>query len=63
MPLHDVVSLDEFTVNFKAMIVSLLDKKTSYEKLIEGQSPFYKGKLFCETIMKAENLDEIISLC
>ena len=33
-----------------------------YEKLIEGQSPFYKGKLFCETIMKAENLDEIISL-
>lgn len=62
VPPYDVVSIDEFTVNFKAMIVSLLDKKTSYEKLIEGQSPFYKGKLFCETIMKAENLDEIISL-
>lgn len=62
VPPYDVVSLDEFTVNFKAMIVSLLDKKTSYEKLIEGQLPFYKGKLFCETIMKAENLDEIISL-
>ena len=62
VPPYDVVSLDEFTVNFKAMIVSLLDKKTSYEKLIEGQSPFYKGKLFCETIMKAENLDEIASL-
>lgn len=62
VPPYDVVSLDEFTVNFKAMIVSLLDKKTSYEKLIEGQSPFYKGKLFCETIMKAENLDEILSL-
>lgn len=62
VPPYDVVSLDEFTVNFKAMIVSLLDKKTSYEKLIEGQSPFYKGKLFCETIMKAENLDEITSL-
>lgn len=62
VPPYDVVSLGEFTVNFKAMIVSLLDKKTSYEKLIEGQSPFYKGKLFCETIMKAENLDEIISL-
>ena len=62
VPPYDVVSLDEFTVNFKALIVSLLDKKTSYEKLIEGQSPFYKGKLFCETIMKAENLDEIISL-
>ena len=62
VPPYDVVSLDEFTVNFKAMIVSLLDKKTSYEKLIEGQSPFYKGKLFCETIMKTENLDEIISL-
>mgnify|MGYP000153530733 FL=1 len=62
VPPYDVVSLDEFTVIFKAMIVSLLDKKTSYEKLIEGQSPFYKGKLFCETIMKAENLDEIISL-
>lgn len=62
VPPYDVVSLDEFTVNFKAMIVSLLDKKTSYEKLIEGQSPFYKGKLFCETIMKAETLDEIISL-
>lgn len=62
VPPYDVVSLDEFTVNFKAMIVSMLDKKTSYEKLIEGQSPFYKGKLFCETIMKAETLDEIISL-
>lgn len=62
VPPYDVVSFDAFTVNFKAMIVSLLDKKTSYEKLIEGQSPFYKGKLFCETIMKAENLDEIISL-
>ena len=62
VPPYDVASLDEFTINFKAMIVSLLDKKTSYEKLIEGQSPFYKGKLFCETIMKAENLDEIISL-
>ena len=62
VPPYDVVSLDEFTVIFKAIIVSLLDKKTSYEKLIEGQSPFYKGKLFCETIMKAENLDEIISL-
>lgn len=62
VPPYDVISLDEFTVNFKAMIVSLLDKKTSHEKLIEGQSPFYKGKLFCETIMKAENLDEIISL-
>lgn len=62
VPPYDVISLDEFTVNFKAMIVSLLDKKTSYEKLVEGQSPFYKGKLFCETIMKAENLDEIISL-
>lgn len=62
VPPYDVVSLDEFTVKFKAMIVSLFDKKTSYEKLIEGQSPFYKGKLFCETIMKAENLDEIISL-
>ena len=62
VPAYDVASLDEFTINFKAMIVSLLDKKTSYEKLIEGQSPFYKGKLFCETIMKAENLDEIISL-
>ena len=62
VPPYDVVSLDAFTVNFKAMIVSLLDKKTSYEKLIEGQSPFYRGKLFCETIMKAENLDEIISL-
>jgi type VII secretion protein essB len=62
VPPYDVVSFDAFTVNFKAMIVSLLDKKTRYEKLIEGQSPFYKGKLFCETIMKAENLDEIISL-
>ena len=62
VPPYDVVSFDAFTVNFKAMIVSLLDKKTSYEKLIEGQSPFYKGKLFCETIMKAETLDEIISL-
>ena len=62
VPPYDALSLDEFTVNFKAMIVSLLDKKVSYEELIEGQSPFYKGKLFCETIMKTESLDEILSL-
>lgn len=62
VPPYNALTLDEFTVSFKAMIVSLLDKKVSYEELIEGQSPFYKGKLFCETIMKAESLDEILSL-
>jgi type VII secretion protein essB len=62
VPPYDALKLETFTVNFKAMIVSLLDKKVSYEKLVEGQSPFYKGKLFCETIMKSENLDEIIAL-
>lgn len=62
IPPYDALSADEFVVNFKAMIVSLLDKKVSYEELMEGQSPFYKGKLFCETIMKAEGLDEILSL-
>lgn len=62
VPPYDALRLDKFTVNFKAMIVSILDKKVSYEELIEGQSPFYKGKLFCETIMKAESLDEILSL-
>lgn len=62
IPPYDALNADEFVVNFKAMIVSLLDKKVSYEELMEGQSPFYKGKLFCETIMKAEGLDEILSL-
>ena len=62
VPPYNALTLDKFTVNFKAMIVSLLDKKVSYEELIEGQLPFYKGKLFCETIMKAESLDEILSL-
>lgn len=62
IPPYDTLNADEFVVNFKAMIVSLLDKKVSYEELMEGQSPFYKGKLFCETIMKAEGLDEILSL-
>lgn len=62
IPPYDALNIDEFVVNFKAMIVSLLDKKVSYEELMEGQSPFYKGKLFCETIMKAEGLEEILSL-
>ena len=62
VPPYDALNLEAFTVNFKAMIVSLLDKKVSYEKLVEGQSPFYKGKLFCETIMKAEDLDAILTL-
>lgn len=62
IPPYDALNADEFVVNFKAMIVSLLDKKVSYEELMEGQSPFYKGKLFCETIMKAEGLDEILFL-
>ena len=62
VPPYDALNLEAFTVNFKAMIVSLLDKKVSYEKLVEGQSPFYKGKLFCETIMKTKDLEEILGL-
>ena len=37
VPPYDALKLEAFTVNFKAMIVSLLDKKVSYEKLVEGQ--------------------------
>lgn len=62
VPPYKSLSASEFTQSFKAMIVSLLDKKTTYEGLIEGKLPFYKGKLFCESIINAETLEEVQNL-
>ncbi|MGT2743026.1 type VII secretion protein EssB [Streptococcus plurextorum] len=62
VPPYESVTDDDFLIALKAMIISLLDKRTSYEGLMEGKLPFYKGNLFCESIAKAENLADVQAL-
>ncbi|MGT2967905.1 MULTISPECIES: type VII secretion protein EssB [Streptococcus] len=62
IPPYEATSKEILITHFKAMIVSLLDRKISYERLLDGQLPFYKGNLFCEAVVKAENLNDLIAL-
>lgn len=62
VPPYNSLTEEEFLSSYKAMIISLLDKKVSYQNLVDGKLPFYKGKLFCETIAKAVTIEEIILL-
>lgn len=40
------VTEEQFVQSLKAMVLSLLDKKTDYESLMSGKLDFYKGNLF-----------------
>lgn len=62
IPPYDKISEESFLLIFKMMIISLLDKKASYESLEAGKLPFYKGNLFCESIVKAETLENVLTL-
>lgn len=62
VPPFDSLSESEFLARFKAMIISLLDKRYEYDDLISGQLPFYKGKLFCESIVNLDSVKEVITI-
>ena len=62
IPPYEAIEEETFIQHFKAMIVSLFDKKVSYESLVDGKLPFYKGNLFCENVIKSEDLVTILGL-
>ncbi|MGT2950109.1 type VII secretion protein EssB [Streptococcus cuniculi] len=62
IPPYDSITEDEFLQRYKAMILSLLDDKTDYLSLMDGKLPFYKGNLFCETVLQSESISDILHL-
>lgn len=62
LPPYEAVTDTAFLTSFKAMIVSLMDKKATYDQLMAGKLPFYKGNLFCESIVQTESLQEVQEL-
>ncbi|MGT2715321.1 type VII secretion protein EssB [Streptococcus respiraculi] len=62
VPPYDGIAEGEFLERYKAMTLSLLDDKTDYPSLLDGKLPFYKGNLFCETVVKAETIAEVLKL-
>lgn len=59
---YETITEEHFLYHYKAMIVSTIDVKTQYDALIEGKLIFYKGNLFCETIIQANTIAEVMAL-
>lgn len=62
VPPYQPLEREAFVNTLKCMTIALLDKKTSYDALMGGKLPFYKGNLFCEAVAKAETLQELQEL-
>lgn len=62
VPPYENMTEESFLNTFKAMAVSLLDKKTSFDGFLNGKLPFYKGNIFCESIAKAETMVAVLDL-
>lgn len=62
VPPYEALTEEAFLLRYQAMIVSLLDRKTNYETLLNGKLPFYRGNLFCEQVVKAERLSAVLTL-
>ncbi|MEY8462319.1 type VII secretion protein EssB [Streptococcus merionis] len=62
VPPYDGIAEEEFLERYKAMILSLLDDKTDYSSLMDGKLPFYKGNLFCETVLGATSISDVLNL-
>ena len=56
------MTVASFVKSYQAMIVSLLDKRTTYEGLMSGKLEFYKGNLFCEKILAETHPENIVAL-
>ncbi|MGX7112391.1 type VII secretion protein EssB [Gemella cuniculi] len=59
VPPYESITYEKFLKSYKAIIISFLDGKADYDKLVEGGLEFYKGNLFCEKIVKEETLEKI----
>ncbi|MGT2772532.1 type VII secretion protein EssB [Streptococcus marimammalium] len=62
VPPYEAMTEETFSPSYKAMIISLLDKRADYDALMAGKLEFYKGKLFSETINKQTTVDAILDL-
>lgn len=62
VPPYENISKEIFLNSYQSMIISLLDKKIDYDSLVNGKLHFYKGDLFCESVIKAESIDEVLNL-
>ena len=59
---YEAMTVASFVKSYQAMIVSLLDKRTTYEGLMSGKLEFYKGNLFCEKILAETHPENIVAL-
>lgn len=62
VPPYDKLDDVNFLENYKAIIVSVLDKNVDFDELSQGKLNFYKGHKFCETITSSETLDDVLTL-
>lgn len=61
MPYEGMTEAD-FLQHYQAMIIALLDDKVTYDSLVEGKLPFYRGNLFCEKVARVETLSAVQEL-
>lgn len=62
IPPYESIVKEEFIVAYKAMIVALVDKKKTFDDLMNGQMDFYKSTLFIEHVLKSSSLSELKNL-
>ena len=50
----------EFLKQYKSMILATLDSKSKFTELSQGKLEFYKGHKFCEEIIAAQSISEVL---
>ncbi len=60
VPPYEGLSEDEFLKQYKSMIVATLDSKSKFTELSQGKLEFYKGHKFCEEIIAAQSISEVL---
>ncbi|PTI28143.1 type VII secretion protein EssB [Mammaliicoccus vitulinus] len=53
------ITEEAFLIRYKALVINVFNKKTSFEALVEGNLELHKGTPFENKIIKAETLDEL----
>lgn len=62
IPPYESLTSEMFLDNFKAIIISVLDRSTDFDELSQGKLTFYKGHKFCEEVVSSEYLDDVMAL-
>ena len=60
VPPYEGLSEEEFLKQYKSMIVATLDSKSKFTELSQGKLEFYKGHKFCEEIIAAQSISEVL---